>query len=689
MKHKILSRLIDGRTLERLPRTAKRLLMLSADIIMIPLALWSAFSLRLGTVTPDLTLFWWMVPLAPLLSIPIFIKLGLYHAVVRFMGTHAIYAVLKGVTLSTLLLATVVLLSGVQGVPRSVFLIYWGVAVFYIGGSRFLMRSYFYALTKPRKTENIYAIYGAGQSGIQLSNYLIHSNDAIPVVFIDDNKSLKGSLIHGLKVYPPSMLPSLVEEYGISQVLLAMPSITRARRRAIVQELESLSVHVKTIPDMADLVSGDAEVNELREVEIEDVLGRDQVTLNSELLESCIKNKNILVTGAGGSIGSELCRQIIRLQPKYLILFEVSEYALYKIEHELRSIIEGRNNKTTIIPLLGTVQSLNDLQYILKTYKINTIYHAAAYKHVPLVEHNIIEGIRNNIFGTLNTALAALNEDVETFVLISTDKAVRPTNIMGVSKRFAELILQALAFKQNENLDKIDENISSSSGNSEKNNINKKIRFCMVRFGNVLGSSGSVVPLFREQIRKGGPVTVTHPDIIRYFMTIPEAAQLVLQAGSMGENGEVFVLDMGEPVKIFDLAKRMIHLSGLTLKDEFNMDGDIEVKVTGLRPGEKLYEELLIGENATGTQHPRIMRAEESFIPYEDLHKIIVELEKSIEVNNVKRVIEILTETINEYTPETDIKDHLWTNNQTNNPLGNDNIKQHNVIELSNKHKKE
>ena len=674
MKNKILSGLIEGRTLDRLPRSVKRLLMLSADIIMIPLALWSAFSLRLGTTTTDLTLFWWIFPLAPLLSIPIFIKLGLYHAVVRFMGAHAMYAVLKGVTLSTLLLATVVLLSGVQGVPRSVFIIYWGVAVLYIGGSRFLMRSYFYALTRPRNTENIYAIYGAGKSGIQLSNYLIHSADAIPVVFIDDNKSLQGSLIHGVKVFPSSMFPSLIEEFGISQVLLAMPSITRARRRAIVQKLEPLSVHVRTIPDMADIVSGSAKVNELREVEIEDLLGRDQVAPNTELLESCIKNKNILVTGAGGSIGSELCRQIIKLQPQCLILFEMSEYALYKIEYELRPIVESWLNKTTIIPLLGTVQSREDLQYILRTYSVDTIYHAAAYKHVPLVEHNIIEGIRNNIFGTLNAALAALNENVETFVLISTDKAVRPTNIMGASKRFAELILQALARKQNEHIG---------------NNINKKIQFCMVRFGNVLGSSGSVVPLFREQIKKGGPVTVTHPDIIRYFMTIPEAAQLVLQAGSMGKDGEVFVLDMGEPVKIFDLARRMIHLSGLTLKDEFNMDGDIEIKVTGLRPGEKLYEELLIGENATGTQHPRIMRAEESFIPYEDLHKIIVELESLIIENDVKRIIEILTETINEYTPETDIKDHLWINNQTNNPLGSDNVKQHNVIELSNKHKKE
>ena len=683
MNNKYVLFIIDKLALEKLPRNAKRLLMLITDLIIMPLALWSAFSLRLGTVTPDVSHFWWMFPLAPLLSIPLFIKLGLYHAIVRFMGTHAMYAVLKGVTLSTLLLATIVLLSGVKGVPRSVFLIYWGVAVLYIGGSRFLMRSYFYALTRPKKTHNIYAIYGAGSSGIQLSNALRHSHEAIPVAFFDDDKSLHGSVIHGIKVYAPQVLPKLIEEYGISQILLAMPSVSRVRRRAIVEELEPLPVYVRTIPALVDLVSGNAKVNELHEVDIEDLLGRDPVEPNEELLNQSIRNKNVLVTGAGGSIGSELCRQIYRLQPKQLILLEISEYALYAIERELKNTKENEYKDIDVVPLLGNVQNIKDLQYILQLYNVDTIYHAAAYKHVPLVEHNIIEGINNNIYGTLNTALAALDAGVETFVLISTDKAVRPTNIMGASKRFAEIILQALAsYKKTANLSNDLINSTAINKLTDKPK-NTKTQFCMVRFGNVLGSSGSVVPLFREQIHNGGPVTVTHPDIIRYFMTIPEAAQLVLQAGALGDNGDVFVLDMGEPVKIYELAKRMIHLSGLTVKDEYNPDGDIEIQVTGLRPGEKLYEELLIGDNVTGTQHPRIMRAEETYITYDKLKDILSELQQVINLHDVEGTINVLTANISGYTPESEIKDYLWSIRKTisSNPKYK---KVNNIINLSN-----
>ena len=653
--------------LEKLPRSAKRLLMLFADMIIMPLALWSAFSLRLGTLLPDVSLYWWMFPLAPLLSIPIFIRLGLYHAVVRFMGTHAMYAVLKGVTLSTLLLATIVLLSGVKGVPRSVFFIYWGVAVLYIGGSRFLMRSYFYALTRPKDTKNLYAIYGAGESGIQLYHALRYSQEAIPVAFIDDDKRLHGSLIHGIKVYPPSMLPNVIEEYGISEILLAMPSVSRARRRTIVESIESLPVHVRTIPSMVDLVSGNAEVNELREVEIEDLLGRDPVIPDEELLDSCIKNKNVMVTGAGGSIGSELCRQIVLLEPKCLILLEISEYALYMVNSELRKIIKNSECHVVIIPLLGNVQDQASLEKIINIYNVQTIYHAAAYKHVPLVEHNVLEATKNNIFGTLNAALAARNENVETFVLISTDKAVRPTNVMGATKRFAEMILQGLSRQ------------TSSNQNTEN-----YTHFCMVRFGNVLGSSGSVVPLFREQIHNGGPVTVTHPDIIRYFMTIPEAAQLVIQAGSMGDKGEVFVLDMGDPVRIYELAKRMIHLSGLIEKNERNQDGDIEIQITGLRPGEKLYEELLIGKNATGTKHPRIMRADESYIPYHDLEHVLNELQDYIHNNDIINVLDILVKNIKGYTQEKEIKDLLWVEHQNIDIKGSDNIKHNNIINIKN-----
>ena len=665
MTNNKLSTLLDSLALGKLPRTAKRLLMFSADIAIIPLALLSAFCLRLGTFSPDISAFWWMFPLAPFISIPFFVRLGLYHAVVRFMGTHAMYAILKGVTLSTLVLATIVLLSGVKGVPRSVFLIYWGVAVLYIGGSRFLMRSYFYALTRPKDTRNIYAIYGAGESGIQLYHALRHSNKAIPVAFIDDDKSLHGSLIHGLRVYSPSKLSNLIDEYGISELLLAMPSVSRARRRAIVEELESLPVHVRTIPGMVDLVSGNAEVNELREVEIEDLLGRDAVEPNQRLLDKCIKNKNVMITGAGGSIGSELCRQIAMRGPDSLIMLDISEYALYSINNDIQKITNDSGIK--VVPLLGNVQDQNYLEKIIETYNIQTIYHAAAYKHVPLVEHNILEATKNNVFGTLYAAFAARNRNVETFVLISTDKAVRPTNVMGATKRFAELILQGLANDIKPDLD-----------------IKSYTHFCMVRFGNVLGSSGSVVPLFREQIRNGGPVTVTHSDIIRYFMTIPEAAQLVIQASAMGDKGEVFVLDMGEPVKIYDLAKRMIHLSGLTVKDEHNLDGDIEIKITGLRPGEKLYEELLIGENASGTQNPRIMQAQETCVPSEELKGYLFELENYIKNNEVNNIISLFSRLIDGYTPEKEISDYLWNQSRID-AAGRNAASNNKIIELNNK----
>jgi FlaA1/EpsC-like NDP-sugar epimerase len=658
-----IHKLFDKIQIKNLPRSIKRIILLFADFVLIPLALWSAFALRLGEPMPYIQGFWWMFLVAPLVSIPIFIKLGLYHAVVRFMGTHAMYAILKGVTLSTLLLATIVLLSGVKGVPRSVFLIYWGVAVLYIGGSRFLMRSYFYALTRPKNSRNIYAIYGAGESGIQLYHALRHGHDAIPVAFIDDDKTLHGSLIRGLKVYPPSILASLVEEYGISQILLAMPSVSRARRRAIVEELERLPVHVRTIPSMTDLVSGYAKVNELREVEIEDLLGRDTVAPNKELLEKCIKNKNVMITGAGGSIGSELCRKIALLEPNNLIMLDISEYALYRINNEIQTL--AKNTKTNIIPLLGNIQEQSYFEKIIEIYNVQTIYHAAAYKHVPLVEHNILEAIKNNIIGTLHTAFAAKKCKVETFVLISSDKAVRPTNVMGATKRFAELILQGLA----------------NDIEANQKNINNT-HFCMVRFGNVLGSSGSVVPLFIEQIRAGGPVTLTHPDIIRYFMTIPEAAQLVIQAGAMGDKGEVFVLDMGEPIKIYDLAKRMVNLSGLTLKDDFHQDGDVEIKTTGLRPGEKLYEELLIGENATETQHPRIMQAQERYIAYDELKDDITELEKYIKENDIKSILYLLLQIIDGYVPEEEIKDYLW--NQSENDKSNqvEGAKTQNIVRL-------
>ena len=450
------------------------------------------------------------------------------------------------------------------------------------------------------------------------------------VFFIDDSKKIKGRIINGLQVYRPRHLQKLIKKNAITQILLAMPSVPAHQKKKIISTLEKFSVHVKTIPVLADIVSGKAKIEELREVNIEDLLGRDSITPDKQLFKRCISDKVVMVTGAGGSIGSELCRQIIKHNPRHLILFELSEFALYAMEQELKRLLADTSETIKITALLGSVQDKNHLQRIFSTFSVNSVYHAAAYKHVPIVEENMIEGIRNNLFGTHNTAQAAYECGVETFVLISTDKAVRPTNIMGATKRFAEMILQAMAEKY------------AADGT----------RFCMVRFGNVLGSSGSVVPLFNKQIKQGGPVTVTHPEIMRYFMTIPEAAQLVLQAGSLGTGGDVFVLDMGDAVKITDLAKKMIHLSGYEVKDNDNPQGDISIEYTGLRSGEKLFEELLIGDNITITEHPRIMRAEEKMLSLASIDEKIKQLDKACHDFNILQVRDILLASETGYIPD-------------------------------------
>ncbi len=619
-----------------LPRRTKRLLMLALDLLMIPLAIWSAFALRLGEWLPDqFGPPWWLFAAAPLVSIPIFIRLGLYRAVLRFMGSQAFVAVLKGVTLSSLILATLALFAG-GGVPRSVFVIYWGVALLYIGGSRYLMRAYFHHLARLLERREPICIYGAGAAGAQLAAALNHGSEFEPVAFIDDNRSLHGGVIHGLRIYDPNQLPWLMDQFGVTQVLLAMPNVPRARRRAIVDGLEHLPIHVRTVPSFEALVSGGAQLDEIREVDIEDILGRDPVQPVEDLLDACLRAKTVMVTGAGGSIGSELCRQILRHKPARLVLFELSEHALYQLERELRELINREQWSVELVALLGSVLDRNHLEAVIRAFHVQTIYHAAAYKHVPMVEHNMVEGVRNNVFGTLSAAAAAINTGVETFVFISTDKAVRPTNVMGASKRFAELVLQALS------------------------DHHRLPRFSMVRFGNVLGSSGSVVPLFREQIRKGGPVTVTHPEIIRYFMTIPEAAQLVIQAGSMGVGGDIFVLDMGEPVKIADLARKMIHLMGLEVRDEKNPHGDIEIQYTGLRPGEKLFEELLIGDNATGTRHPRILRAGDDHLPWSEVRDHLDHLDSACQRFDCEAIRNILLQAVHGYAPYGAIEDALW-----------------------------
>ncbi len=632
-----------------LPRNTKRLIILSLDLLVVPFALWAAFSLRLGVwFTPSDLLFvhegqrhqvLYLFALAPVIAIPIFVKFGLYRAIIRYVGFVAMWAIAKAVTLYTLVFGIVVLLSGIPGVPRSVIIINWLLLLLAIGATRALGRWWLsgsFSRKAVKDSAGKVVIYGAGDAGVQIASALRASPTLQPVAFIDDNKALQGRNIEGFQVYPFRKLSSLIDKHGVTDVLIAMPSVPRSRRSQVIAMLEPYAVHVRTVPGLSDLASGKLKADDIREVGINDLLGRNPVEPDRALLEANIRDKVVMVTGAGGSIGSELCRQIIRLAPASLVLFERSEHDLYLIEKETLEIADKLypGEPDRVVPILASVLDQNRLEAVCEAFSVDTIYHAAAYKHVPMVEKNPSEAIRNNVFGTYLVAQAALSTGVETFVLISTDKAVRPTSTMGATKRFAEMILQQMA---------------------QQTGI--KTRFSMVRFGNVLGSSGSVIPLFREQIQNGGPVTVTDPKIIRYFMTIPEAAQLVIQAGAMGEGGEVFVLDMGEPVKILDMAKRLIHLSGLEVKDEDNPDGDIEIVYTGLRPGEKLYEELLIGEDDQPTGHPLIMKASEDSLSRERIEEFLAEFERAINDHDVERSRALLVEAVKGFSPQCDVAD--------------------------------
>lgn len=621
-----------------LPRATKRAIMLSADAVAIPTALWAALALKFDRldVSLDRTFAYFLVAVASALFF--FSVLGLYRAVIRFMGPKAMVTVIAGVSLSVLVLAAFDRLVASHQVPLSAFVIYWALALPYVGGSRFVARYLFLRGTGHRgKPAARVAIYGAGNAGARVSAALLGGPDFEPVAFIDDKKSLHGSSINGLRVYGPDKLPELVRKRRIDRVLLAMPTTSRRRRREILTQLEPLGVHIQSLPSLSDLISGNAQISELCDVDVSDLLGRDPVPPKPKLVGSCIRGKCVLITGAGGSIGSELSRQIIRLGPSRLVLFEMSELALYNIQRELEEVAAHEELSVEIVPLLGNAHHRHRVREVLSTFGVQTIYHAAAYKHVPIVEHNVVEGIHNNVISTWYTAEAALETGVETFVLISTDKAVNPANVMGATKRLAELVLQALQERTTQT------------------------RFCMVRFGNVLASSGSVVPLFQEQIRRGGPVTVTHPDVIRYFMTIPEAAQLVVQAGSMAKGGDVFVLDMGRPVRIDDLARRLVNLMGLTVRDADNPDGDIEIEYTGLRTAEKLFEELLIGTNVTGTDHPMIMRAIEHRLPWTRMQQILNDLLVALASFDCHRALALLTESVAEYLAEPDIRDYVWT----------------------------
>ena len=619
-------------------RSTKRVISLFIDIILLISSFFLAYWTRLGGIVAfDNTEIWMTLLCTILITLFTFIKLGLYRAVLRYISFKALAMVAGGAFVSAVSLIFFSFFIG-SDIPRTVPIIYFSYVFLLCGSARMLIR-YYVSLILDKDNESV-LIYGAGTNGRQLAVLLKHAYRYRIRGFIDDNVKLHGTYLLGNKIFSPNDISRLVQKYNVKVILLAIPSASRSKRKAIIDSLIPLKIKVQTIPDMEEILQGNAKIDELREVNIEDLLGREPVLPNKDLLQKNILHKAVMVTGAGGSIGSELCRQIILNEPNILILFEVSEFSLYSIHQELLEIAKKNNVvNTKIYPVLGNVQDIERLDRVLSHFSIDTIYHAAAYKHVPLVEYNMIEGVQNNVFGTYNVARCAAEHGVKSFVLISTDKAVRPTNVMGASKRMAELCLQALSDQLKD----------------------YQTCFSMVRFGNVLGSSGSVIPLFRKQILKGGPITITHPDIIRYFMTIPEAAQLVIQAGAMAKGGDVFILDMGEPVKIVDLAKNLIQLSGLSVKDENNPKGDIEITYTGLRTGEKLYEELLIGgDNVRKTTHPRIMTAEEVYLPFEQLSEVLSELENSCKDANYVAIRQTLLNAPTGFNPTTEIVDVLY-----------------------------
>lgn len=605
---------------------------MAADILSYVLSSVIAFWIVYGTT--DLSMAVLAIAAATaFVAIPVHWAFGLYASIVRYMGLTLIAVGLRSTFVVSAIVMAIAAFAGIMSAPIRVGIVFWAFSLILVIGGRLAARMF---LSRRNANREAVIIYGAGSGGAQLVSALISGDDYLPVALVDDNMDLHGKRIHGLRVYSPARLEELVVEKGASGVLLAMPSVSRRRRRQVLQRLSEFPVHVQTVPEIRDMVSGKARLDDVRDVDVEDLLGRNPVPPNPTLLDACIKEKVVMVTGAGGSIGSELCYQILKLAPTRLVLFELSEAALYTIERKIRMLAGKKNIVCDIVALLGSVHHEHRVREVIRTFEVQTIYHAAAYKHVPIVEHNVFEGIHNNVFGTLYTARAAIDAGAESFVLISTDKAVNPVNVMGATKRFAELILQALQTQTD------------------------STKLSMVRFGNVLESSGSVVPLFKEQIRNGGPVTVTHRDIIRYFMTIPEAAQLVIQAGSMATGGDVFVLDMGKPVKILDLAERMIKLMGMTVRNSKQLDGDIEIEFIGLRPAEKLYEELLIGSNVTGTEHPRIMRADEDCLTLEALSELLDKLLQASQDLDYDKARKILLTAVKEYDPQHDIEDLIW-----------------------------
>lgn len=623
-----------------LPRSAKQSLAMLADGSMVAAAVWGAFALRLADPWPEmLASRWWLLVAMPIITIPIFKLSRLYRTVVRHLGPQFGVSLIYGVTLSALCMPVLVLLSQqTQEFSRSAVIIYWLLAIIGVGGLRMLGRGWFRISMQEGLKPVI--IYGAGEAGVQLQASMAGSERYRVIAFVDDDRASWKTVINGISVSNPENLRQLVLRNRCRDIFLAMPSIDRTERRRIIDRLKPLPVTVRTVPSLAELIDGTASLDDVRPIAIEDLLGRDIVAPRQELLDQCIRGRVVLVSGAGGSIGSELCRQILRLSPRRLVLLERSEVALYEIDRELNEIAQEEAIDVQISPVLGSVRDRVRGEDVLRTFAVETVYHAAAYKHVPLVEYNISAGVGNNSLATWSFAEAAAEAGVSSFVLISTDKAVRPTNTMGATKRLAELVLQGLQHQH------------------------PHTRFCMVRFGNVLDSSGSVVPRFKKQIAMGGPITVTHPEVIRYFMTIPEAAELVIQAGSMGEGGDVFLLDMGEAVKIVDLARLMIRLAGRTERTADEPHGDIEIQFTGLRPGEKLYEELLIGDNPSGTEHPMIMKANESELPWEELRGHLEFLIEACRKPDPKAIRDRLGQIVEGFEPEQELVDVVWQEQQ-------------------------
>ncbi len=623
-----------------LPRAAKRITALLTDLGLCVFSVWLAYYLRLGEFVSLSGNALWAVGGSVVLALPIFVVSGLYRAIFRYSGWPAVVTVARAVGIYGLLYASIFTAIGINDVPRTVGLIQPILLLLFVGASRVLVRVWlgdrYRSIIKQAARPKV-LIYGAGSAGRHLASALANSPEMQVLGFLDDAPRLQNEVLNGLRIYNPADLAALVPALNVSNVLLAVPSASRKRRNEILAHIRSAHVSVRTLPSLSDIAQGRVSVSDLRELDIDDLLGREPVSPDMGLLTKNIKGKVVLVTGAGGSIGGELCRQILEAAPSRLLLVEQSEFALYAIQQELEQKLQGTAH--LLVPLLASVQDLDRMMQIMSVWRPQTIYHAAAYKHVPLVEHNPAEGLRNNVFGTLHTAQAAVACGVSDFVLISTDKAVRPTNVMGASKRLAEMVLQALAAEQ-----------ASPS----------VTQFTMVRFGNVLGSSGSVVPKFRQQLRDGGPITLTHPEITRYFMTIPEAAQLVIQSGALARGGDVFVLDMGEPVRIMDLAKRMVELSGLSVRDEVDSEGDIDIQITGLRPGEKLFEELLIGDNPEPTSHPRIMRAREAFIPWDQIIAELGKLDQSLKANDIDQVRQQLQQLVSGYKPSDGIADWVY-----------------------------